>query len=424
MNKHDSEKIAGLLTSMGYENTNNPESSNIVVFNTCSVREHAAGRLYGNLNALKPLKKTNPDMIIAVGGCIAQNDRSYVTEKAPHVDIVFGTQNITEFPLLLNRLKGVRKPVISVTGTPEESLLDIESVRAEKERAWLPVITGCDNFCSYCIVPYTRGRERSIPLEDLIRKARQLIEDGVIEITLLGQNVNSYGNDIYGTPVFHVLLEKISKLPLERIRFTTSHPKDLTPETIKAIASSQNICKHIHLPVQSGSNKILKAMNRKYGREEYLKKIRTIREHLGDISVTTDIIVGCPGEDEKDFEDTLSLVQECQFDSAYTFLYSPRKGTRAYLCEDNVPVEIKSKRYQRLTELQNDIALARNTRYFGKILKVFVEGSSKKSGDILSGRTDDNKLVHFEGARNLIGKITTLKITEAKTWYLIGERCQ
>lgn len=421
MNKHDSEKIAGLLSSMGYESTNSPEKSNIVVFNTCSVRENAADKLYGNLNALKPVKKTKPDMLIAVGGCLAQNDKDYVIEKASHVDIVFGTQNITELPKLLENQKVNEEPVVSIKKDSNEDLLTIEAIRVEKQKAWLPIITGCDNFCSYCIVPYARGGEKSIPMDGLLRKAKEMIQDGVMEINLLGQNVNSYGHDIYGKPVFHLLLKKMAELPLRRIRFTTSHPKDLTIETVKAIASSKKICKHIHLPAQSGSDIILRAMNRKYTRTEYLEKIQMIRNILGDISITTDIIVGYLGEDEQDFEDTLTLMRKCQFDSAYTFIYSPRKGTRAYLCKDNTPAEVKSKRFQKLVDLQSDIALSRNEKLLNKRIEVNVESCSKKDKNLLSGRSDENKIVHFEGTKDLIGKMIKVKIIKARSWYLIGE---
>lgn len=421
MNKHDSEKIAGLLKSVGYKNAGSLESSNVIVFNTCSVRENAAGKLYGNLNALKPLKKTKPDMLIAVGGCLAQNDKEYVVEKAPHVDIVFGTQNITELPRLLEKQQKNIEPMVSIKSETQEDLLSVEAIRVEKEKAWLPIITGCDNFCSYCIVPYTRGKEKSIPMDNLIAKAGEMIEDGVVEINLLGQNVNSYGRDIYGKPFFYILLEKLADLPLKRIRFTTSHPKDLTFETIKAIAFSEKICKHIHLPVQSGSDNVLKAMNRRYTRAEYLEKIGMIREILEDASITTDIIVGYPGETDKDFEDTLDLVRECQFDSAYTFIYSPRKGTRAYLCEDNITARIKSKRFQDLVDLQSEIALSKNKQLLDKHIEVHVESHSKKDKNLLSGRSGDNKIVHFEGSKDLIGKIITVKIIRARTWYLVGE---
>lgn len=422
MNKHDSEKIAGMLTSMGYAHSPDPRQGKVIVFNTCSVREHAADRLYGNLNALKPRKKAEPDMIIMVGGCLAQNDREYVLKKAPHVDIVFGTQNMTQIPELLSGHNDKKEAIVAIKDQSDENLLHIESARAEKLRAWLPITIGCDNFCSYCIVPHVRGRERSLSMEQLLEEANKLISDGVIEVTLLGQNVNSYGKDLYGEPRFAGLLEKISELPFERIRFTTSHPKDLDSEVISTM-KAENICSHLHLPVQSGSDHVLKNMNRKYTRSDYLDKIKDVREELGDISITTDIIVGYPGETEADFDGTLSLVELCQFDSAYTFLYSPREGTKAYRHEDDVSPETKNKRFEKLLKLQNDITNKRSQRFVGRKLKVLVEGPSKKNESYLSGRTDDNKLVHFMGGPELIDKMVEIKVNSARTWYLRGELC-
>lgn len=420
MNKHDSEKIAGMLTSMGYSHHPDPEQSKLIVFNTCSVRENAAGRLYGNLNALKPRKKNEPDLIIMVGGCVAQNDKEYVLKKAPHVDIIFGTHNMTRIPDLLADFYNKNKPVVAIDDQSAENLLQIESVRADKVRAWLPVTIGCDNFCSYCIVPYVRGRERSMPIEELLDAAKQLIADGVVEVTLLGQNVNSYGKDLYGKPRFAELLRKISELQLQRIRFTTSHPKDFDADIIDAMGTD-NVCKHLHLPVQAGSDTVLKAMNRKYTRDQYLGKIQDVRNKLGDISITTDIIVGYPGETEADFNDTLTMVEQCQFDSAYTFLYSPREGTKAYNQEDDVSPDVKARRFEKLLKLQNDISSKRSQRFSGKDLKVLVEGYSKKDPNFLSARADDNKLVHFQGAPELIDKIVTVKIVSAQTWYLEGK---
>lgn len=420
MNKHDSEKIAGMLSTMGYSYSDALENSRVIVFNTCSVRENAAGRLYGNLNALKPLKKKEPDKVIMVGGCLAQNDKDHVLKKAPHVDIVFGTQNLTRIPELLNDHFHKKAAIVAVQDQSVENLLHIESVRAEKMRAWLPVTIGCDNFCSYCIVPYVRGRERSLPMEELLEASKKLAEDGVAEITLLGQNVNSYGSDIYGRPKFAELLKRMSELPLKRIRFTTSHPKDFDNATIRAM-QSKNVCKHLHLPVQSGSDSILSAMNRKYTRTEYMSKVKAVRDALGDVSITTDIIVGYPGESDRDFEETLSLVEECQYDSAFTFIYSPREGTKAYKQEDNISASAKSERFERLVKLQNAISHQRNQRYLAKDLEVVVEGRSKKDKDYLSARTDDNKLVHFKGDPQLIDKFITVNIHAAQTWYLQGQ---
>ncbi|MBI4744449.1 MAG: tRNA (N6-isopentenyl adenosine(37)-C2)-methylthiotransferase MiaB [Actinobacteria bacterium] len=423
MNKFDSERIAGLMSATGYRLTNEVNSSNLVIFNTCCVRKHAEQRLYGRIGELKRLKKNNPNLKIAVGGCLAQSEGRKIQEKFPYVDIVFGTHNLNDLPQLVEKaLVENTKSSLCETSSSVLDSKDLECViRKDKHHAWVPITIGCNNSCSYCIVPYVRGKERSYPKEDIFEFVRNLSLDGAVEITLLGQNVNSYGNDIYGKPEFSSLLKEISGIDgIKRVRFTTSHPKDLTDEIIDNVSRYPNICEHIHLPVQAGSDRVLKLMNRKYTKDYYLGLVEKIRKNIQDVSITTDIIVGFPGETEDDFKETLEVVEKSRFDQAFTFIYSSRKGTKAETMKDEVKYEVKAERFNRLLCLQNQISLEENKKYLGRTLEVLVEGSSKKDSNILSGRTRNNKVVNFEGSFDLAHKLVDVKIEEAFTWFLKG----
>lgn len=422
MNKFDSERIAGLMNSTGYKLTDEISNSNLVIFNTCCVRQHAEQRLYGRIGELKRIKKEKPELLIAVGGCLAQSEGKKIQQKFPHVDIIFGTHNFANLPEMVERAKNAKSSFCEIANSSALSSEDLKcAIRKNKYHAWVPVAKGCNNFCSYCIVPYVRGKERSYLKEDILNYAKNLASDGVIEITLLGQNVNSYGSDIYGKSEFASLLKEINSVDgIERVRFVTSHPKDLTDEIIESIADCSKICEHVHLPVQSGSDNVLKLMNRKYTRKHYLGLVNKIRENIKDVSVTTDIIVGFPGETDDDFKETLKIVEEARFDQAFTFLYSPRKGTKAEVMENQVSREVKADRFNKLLSLQNQISLEENRKYVGRVMEVLVEGSSKKDSNILSGRTRNYKVVNFKGSPDSVHKRIEVKIEEAFTWFLRG----
>ncbi len=422
MNKHDSEKMAGILAaSCRMELTDELDEADLIVFNTCCIRQHAENRLYSNVAALKSLKSQRPELIIAVAGCLAQRDGTELQEKLPHVDLVFGPDAIDKLPNLIRtyRKKGYCSPQTEFVSKP--NLLQLPTKRENDYHAWLAITTGCNNFCSYCVVPYVRGREKSLPLESIVKEVERLAAEGVTEVTLLGQNVNSYGTDLYGVPQFANLLEKISNIKaIKRIRFTTSHPKDLTSEVIEVVAEKENVCPHFHLPVQSGSNKILKAMRRGYTREHYLDLIERIRSNIPDVSITTDVMVGFPGETEEDFCQTLDLLKKAEFDHAYTFIYSPRLGTKAAEMSNQVSNEAKSKRFRKLTEEVACLARKANQKMVGETYCVYVEGKSKKGENNLVGRTTTNKLIHFQGAEKLIGCYLSVVVKQAYSWFLIG----
>jgi len=420
MNKHDSEKIAGLLVEKGHEPVDNIELADLIIFNTCSVREHAAQRLYSRVSALKPLKEKRPDLIIAVGGCLAQQEGRKIQKKLPFVDLVFGTHNLSHLPELIDQAR-LGSNVCEILTESNGMLTHLPSFRKDWWRAWLAVTIGCDNFCTYCIVPYLRGRERSREKREILAEVERLAQEGVKEITLLGQNVNSYGRDLYRSGQFASLLQEIDRIEgIERIRFLTSHPRDLSDEIIEAVAVGKKICEHFHLPVQAGSDRILELMNRGYTQEHYLNLIDKIRENIPSVSITTDIIVGFPGETEEDFRETLKVVERARFDQAFTFLFSPREGTPAAKINNQVPQEVKNRRFKELLELQNRISLERNLPYKGKKVEVLVEGPSKKEARLLSGRTRTNKLVHFFGSFSSPGDLVEVEIEEAHTYYLKG----
>ena len=426
MNEHDSEKISWLLENMGYELTDNKEDSDFIIYNTCLVRENAELKVYGQLGALKDLKRRKPELILAVCGCMMQREeaRNVILSKYKHVDIIFGTSNIHKLPQLINRFNQTNETVVDVVEDNKEIIDDIEVLEANRKysfKAFVNIMYGCNNFCSYCIVPYTRGRERSREPKNIIREIEELAAEGYKEVTLLGQNVNSYGKTLDYDFSFAKLLEEVNKIDgIERIRFMTSHPKDLSDELIMAMAKLDKVCEHLHLPVQSGSNRILKAMNRKYTKEDYLLLIEKLRKAVPDIAISTDIIVGFPGETEEDFNETLDLVEKVRYDSAFTFLYSIREGTRAAKMEEQVPDEIKHERFQRLLDVLYPIFYENNLKYKDRVVEVLVEEVSKNNEKVLSGRSRTGKLIHFEGDKDLIGKLIDVKITTVKTFTLEG----
>jgi tRNA-2-methylthio-N6-dimethylallyladenosine synthase len=424
MNEHDTEIMAGLLQQMGYTPAKNVDEADFILFNTCAVRENAEAKVWGEIGRLKPLKRINPGMLIGVCGCMAQEAvvRQRIQKTYPQVDLVFGTHNVHRLPELIEQAIHSQETIFEVWEQAEPVLVEnMPKQRKEGIRAWVNIQYGCNKFCTYCIVPYTRGRERSRIPEDVIAEVKQLAQEGFREITLLGQNVNDYGLDLK-TVDFADLLARVDQIEgIDRIRFTTSNPWNFTDKLIDTIARSKHICEHIHLPVQSGNNAILKRMNRSHTREYYFDLVNRIRAKIPNVCLTTDIIVGFPGETEEQFQDTLDLVRRVRFDSAYTFVYSPRTGTPAAKFQDNVTQEEKKDRLYRLNELQNQITLESNQHLKDQVVELLVEGHSKTNPEVLSGRTRSNKLVHFKGPDECIGKIVRARVTEIQTWSLKGE---
>lgn len=420
MNKHDSERLAGLLTARGYKEAFSPQDAHIHIFNTCSIRRHAEERFFGVLSGLKSRKKREA-IVVAVGGCTAQKEKEKLLERVPWVDIVFGTFDLAKLPELIVKAKS-GYTVVSTSTEFETLPTNLPLKRKNQKQAWLSISIGCNNFCTYCIVPYVRGPEISRSFEEIVEEAKRLAFDGVVEITLLGQNVNSYGRDLYGRPRFAQLLTSVNEIRgLKRIRFTTSHPKDLNLEVIEAIKEAEKVCEHIHLPLQAGSTKILKAMGRGYTKEDYLNLVCQIRQVIPDVSITTDIMVGFPGETEKDFNDTLDVVEKAHFDQAFTFIFSPREGTPAAQLKDKTTNGQKLIWFKRLVELQRNISLSSNQKLVGQVVEVFVEGLSKKDSAFLTGRTTTNKIVNFSGPSNLIHQFVKVIVTKAYPFHLIGE---
>jgi tRNA-2-methylthio-N6-dimethylallyladenosine synthase len=423
-NEADTEVLKGLLESQGFTSTEHLEDSDLVIINTCAIRENAENKVFGELGRLKSYKRINPNMIIAVAGCMPQEEAvvERIIKKYPHVDLVFGTHNIDKLLDYLDYVLKHKKPLIEVYSKEGEIIEHLPQVRDNRFKAWVNIMFGCDEFCTYCIVPYTRGKERSRKKEYIIEEIKVLINQGYKEITLLGQNVNSYGLDFLEEKYdFADLLEDLAKLPIPRIKFTTSHPKDFSVKLIDVIAKYDNIMPFIHLPVQSGSNKILKRMNRKYTKEQYLDLVNEIYNKIPNVSLTTDIIVAFPGETHEDYLETLDLVEKSRFEGAYTFIYSPRKGTPAAEYENDISEKEAKERLYRLNDLINEGFLRGNKRFEGETVKVLVEGYSKTKETVLSGYTENNKLVNFKGDESLIGKIIEVKIKKAKTWSLDGE---
>ncbi|PIH05698.1 tRNA (N6-isopentenyl adenosine(37)-C2)-methylthiotransferase MiaB [Clostridium combesii] len=424
MNEEDSEKLSGMLKKEGYIRTEERENADVIIFNTCCVRENAELKVYGNLGILKGLKSKNPNLIIAVTGCMMQQKgmAETIKKKFPFVDIIIGTHNLHNFPNYLNEVKKKDTSVLKIQEKEDSIIENMPIDRKNSMKAFVTIMYGCNNFCTYCIVPYVRGRERSRTPENIEDEIKKLISEGYKEITLLGQNVNSYGKDLDTKVTFAELLKRVNTIDgLERVRFMTSHPKDLTDDVIEAIAKCDKLCEQIHLPVQSGSSEILKKMNRHYDREKYLDVVSKIKKLIPNVALSTDIIVGYPGETEKDFEETLSLVKEVEYDSAFTFLYSIRKGTPAAKFEDQVPEDVKHKRFNRLVEVVNEISAKKNKAYEGKIEEVLVEGTSKNDENKLMGRTRTGKLVNFIGDKDSIGKLVNVKIIKANSFSLTGE---
>jgi len=423
MNEHDSEKLAGMLNEMGYAETAKMEDSDLIIYNTCCVRENAELKVYGHLGPMKNLKKQNPDLIIAVCGCMMQQPEvvEHIRKVYRHVDLIFGTHNLYKFPELLYKAISSNQTVVEIMDSIGLIAEDVPVERKDGVKAWVTVMYGCNNFCSYCIVPYVRGRERSREPDKIIDEVKMLGQQGIKEITLLGQNVNSYGKDLGREITFAGLLKELNKVDgIERIRFMTSHPKDLSDELIYAMRDLDKLCEHLHLPFQAGSTKVLKEMNRKYTKEDYLRLTEKVKQNVPGISLTTDIIVGFPGETEEDFQDTLDVLEKVRFDQAYTFLYSKRTGTPAAKSLEQVAEEVKKERFQRLLEVQNRISKEINDSFLNKKVEILVEGKSKNNDKIYTGRTRENKIVNFNGNDQMIGKLVTVKIDTVKTWSLEG----
>lgn len=424
-NVADSEHIKGMLNEIGYGFTENRNEAKLIIFNTCAVREHAEDRVFGNVGMLKSYKRENPDVVIACCGCMMQQQHvaDKIKKSFPFVDLVFGTHVVYRLPELLYNTLTRKKRVFELPDMDGAIAEGVPVLRDNDKKAWIPIMYGCNNFCSYCIVPYVRGRERSREADMIIAEAKELIEQGYKEITVLGQNVNSYGKDLVPRVTFAELLRRLNDLDGDfRIRFMTSHPKDCTRELLETMASCDKIAKHLHLPFQSGNDRVLKAMNRHYDRAKYLELINYAKELMGDeLSITSDIIVGFPGETYEEFKDTLSLVEEVRFTSLFTFIYSPRKGTPAAEMDDPVSAEEKGKWFRELTDLQENISAENMKKYADKTFKCFVYGKGKLGDNYVAARTDGNLIIEFEGAEDLIGTFQNIKVTEPLTYVLKGK---
>ncbi|MBW5444490.1 tRNA (N6-isopentenyl adenosine(37)-C2)-methylthiotransferase MiaB [Cohnella sp. CFH 77786] len=423
MNEHDTEVMRGLFEEMGYAATEERTEADVILLNTCAIRENAEDKVFGELGHLKTLKTEKPELILGVCGCMSQEASvvNRIMQKHAFVDLIFGTHNIHRLPHLLQESHFGKEMVVEVW-SKEGDIIENLPKKREGLRAWVNIMYGCDKFCTYCIVPYTRGKERSRLPEDVIAEVRELARQGFKEITLLGQNVNAYGKDFTDRNYrFGDLMDDIRKIDIPRVRFTTSHPRDFDDHLIEVLAKGGNLVEHIHLPVQSGSSEVLKRMSRKYNREQFLELVRKIRAAIPNAVLTTDIIVGFPGETEEQFEETLSLVREAKFASAFTFIYSPREGTPAADMADDVPYEAKQKRLLRLNELIAELSLESNMELAGEEVEVLVEGESKTKAGVLSGRTRSNKLIHFEGPKELIGEFVKVRVTTPQTWYIRAE---
>ena len=424
MNEHDSEVMAGLLEERFYIPTKDIKEADFILLNTCCIREKAESKVLSMLGSLKKLKAKKPSLIVGVCGCMIQqkNIVPKILHACPFVNLMFGTNNMAQLPDYLERIEKYGQPVYEIVDEDSSADLKLPASREFPFKAFVNIMYGCNNFCTYCIVPYVRGRERSRKKEDIIAEVKALVADGAIEVMLLGQNVDSYGNDFKDSVSFADLLKEIDDIPgIERIRFMTSHPKDFSLELIDVIKNSKHICHSLHLPVQSGSNEVLKRMNRKYTRERYLEIVHAMREAIPDVALTTDIIVGFPGETEEQFQETVDLVETVGFDNAFSFIYSKRPGTAAEKFEDQIPLEIKKERLQRLNTSLSKWSLYHNKKYEDQNVKVLVEGLSENNDNMLSGRTDTGKTVIFQGDSSLIGKIVNVDITTAQTWVLKGK---
>lgn len=422
MNVFDSEVLSGHLEEMGFIPAENEEEADVLVINTCAVRKKAEEKVLSRLGKLRFLKEQKPTMMIVLWGCMVQQENiaKRIRERYGFVDLIGGTHSLGRFPELLEKARVSRKVVVDIDTVGERENLPIR--RGHSFKAWVPISHGCNNYCTYCIVPYVRGPERSRPPQNIIEEVKNLATDGYKEITLLGQNVNSYGKDLKEKVDFADLLKRLDSLDgLVHIRYMTSHPRDFNEKIIRVIQEGKKICEHFHLPIQSGSNKVLKLMNRGYSREYYLELIGKIKAIMDSFSITSDIIVGFPGEEEKDFEETIELMKEAEFDSAYTFIYSPREGTEALKMDGQIEPEVKKNRILTLNEIQSKISLEKNRKLLETEQEVLVEGRSKTNPEKYTGRTRTNKIVHFSSNENLLGMLVNVKIIEAKSWTLTGE---
>ncbi len=426
MNLHESEKLAGMLEGLGYECVSQPEEASLIVYVTCCIRENAEQKVYGHLGALKPYKMANPNVIVAVGGCMTQ--QSGAAEKLhktfPFVDIIFGTHNLCEFERLLKEKQGRKKALIEIIEDNREREC-IPMRRNSYPNAWVNIIYGCNNFCTYCIVPYVRGRERSRKIEDIVAEVKSLVQEGYKEVTLLGQNVNSYGNDAKGEEGYGDFADLLNAIGKEvkgdyRLRFMSSHPKDLSERLVQAIVANPNVCHLIHLPLQSGSTSVLKQMNRRYTREDYLAKVALIKKYMPDCAISTDVMVGFPGETDADYEDTLSLMKEVDFSSAFMFVYSPREGTPAAKREDQIPAEISKARIMRMVAEQNERTALHSKAYEGKTVEILCEDYDEKR-NLYLGRDEYGRMGYFSSEENLIGKFVKIKVGKTVGISLYGE---
>lgn len=422
MNVHDSENIKAILEDMNFIESDKMEDSDIIILNTCAIRENAHNKMFGFLGRVKHLKEKNPNIICGIGGCMPQEENvvASLRNKYKWVDIIFGTHNIHKLPNILKDAIDKKNQQIEVYSKEGEIYENIPVKRDSKYKAWVNIMYGCDKFCTYCIVPYTRGKQRSRMHEDILDEVNKLVKDGYLEVTLLGQNVNAYGKDLDDNYNMANLLEDVAKTGIKRVRFVTSHPWDFTDQMIDIIAKYDNIMPYIHLPLQSGSNRILKLMGRRYTKEKYLELFNKIKNKIPNVSITTDIIVAFPGETEEDFSDTLDVVDTCKFDSAFTFIYSPREGTPAALMKNNLTEEEKNNRLYKLNDLVNKYANIQNQKYLNKVVPVLLEDYSEKDG-MLMGYTDTMKLVNVKANKKYLGKIVEVKITSVKTWSMDGE---
>ena len=422
MNEHDSENISAILNDMNFTKTESLEDADLIILNTCAIRENAHNKVFGLLGRIKHLRQTK-NIMVGFGGCMAQEEVivEEITNKYKWIDFVFGTHNIVNLPNIIEKSYDNKKQEIEVFSCEGDVIENMPVKRDSKYKAWVNIMYGCDKFCTYCIVPYTRGKQRSRLPEYIINEVKDLIKDGYQEVTLLGQNVNAYGKDLGINYTMANLLEDVAKTGINRIRFVTSHPWDFNDDMIDIISKYDNIMPYIHLPIQSGSSKILKLMGRRYTKEEYLNLFKKLKEKIPNVSITTDIIVGFPGETEEDFQDTLDVVDACKYDSAFTFIFSPRVGTPASKMEDNVSLEEKESRLQRLNQLINKYSKENNDKYLNKVVPVLLEDYSSKKKDCLKGYTDTMKLVNVKADDIYLGKIVNVKITSVKTWSMDGE---
>lgn len=422
-NERDGEVILGIFKKLGYSQVFETDQADVILLNTCAIREGAEDKVFGELGSLKRLKRDNPDLILGLCGCMAQEEYvvNRILAKYQHVDLVFGTHNIHRLPQLLGQAIFSKEKVIEVYSEEGQVIENLPSSRVGKHKAWVNIIYGCDKFCSYCIVPYTRGKERSRLMEDVMQEIKEVQEAGYKEVTLLGQNVNAYGKDLNNGTTFAKLLQAVADSGIPRVRFMTSHPWDFGEEMIEVIAKNKNVMPFFHLPVQSGNDAILRMMGRRYTVESYKEIYNKLKERIPNCSFTTDIIVGFPNETEEQFQDTLDLYEYCKFDLAYTFIYSPRKGTPAAKFEDNIPDKVKSERLQKLNLLVGKYAKENNEKYLNRTVKALVDGPSKKNPDVFSGYSESNKLVNFIPKKAKIGDIVEVVITETKSYSLNGE---